>query len=259
MEEDLNNPSEINSVDVNKVLHSSIVYWNKKRKFQDEQLGLPLPKHKCWYRSVSSEFDSPSDKNLEAKNFRICINKRKDDSEAIGEVSDQESAGDSNSFAADGDSSMSVSGEAKMELEYAKASSSELRSTSSDNWSTSSSKNILYSLDSRLMTISSDSEKPTSVDRELDSPHQILGLHIPLNFDDHLLELENHIGYGCSDHENEQYTDKALEDMLYSNGVIPNNYVLSSGRWNVNQETQPGKKKLTIDKEFEEYFSMLML
>nr|XP_043628884.1 protein FAR-RED-ELONGATED HYPOCOTYL 1-LIKE-like [Erigeron canadensis]XP_043628885.1 protein FAR-RED-ELONGATED HYPOCOTYL 1-LIKE-like [Erigeron canadensis] len=39
------------------------------------------------------------------------------------------------------------------------------------------------------------------------------------------------------------------------------NYVLSSGRWNVvnNQDTEQIGEKLTIDKEFEQYFSMLML
>lgn len=61
----------------------------------------------------------------------------------------------------------------------------------------------------------------------------------------------------------EHYTDKELEDLLYSDELAPTtNFILSSGRWSVNQGAeahQEGKKKLTIDKEFEHYFSMLML
>ncbi|KAJ0691464.1 putative protein FAR-RED ELONGATED HYPOCOTYL 1 [Helianthus annuus] len=56
----------------------------------------------------------------------------------------------------------------------------------------------------------------------------------------------------------------SMEDLFCSNAVISNNSVLSSGRWNVNQDAaaaaaEQGTEKLTIDKEFEQYFSMLML
>ncbi|XP_015960799.1 protein FAR-RED ELONGATED HYPOCOTYL 1 isoform X2 [Arachis duranensis] len=50
-----------------------------------------------------------------------------------------------------------------------------------------------------------------------------------------------------------------FEDFLLSNGVDPNMYVLSSGRRNVNREAQSSTRPPTIDQEFEEYFSMLML
>nr|GFB27018.1 protein FAR-RED elongated hypocotyl 1 [Tanacetum cinerariifolium] len=54
--------------------------------------------------------------------------------------------------------------------------------------------------------------------------------------------------------------DELLEDLFCSDGVVvPNNFVLSSGRWNIIQDTEQGTEKLTIDKEFEQYFSMLML
>ncbi|KAA8518919.1 hypothetical protein F0562_016307 [Nyssa sinensis] len=128
---------------------------------------------------------------------------------------------------------MSVSGEAKNESEYVNSCPYDRPSTSSGDWG-----------------------------REHNSPHHDFELHPSLNFDEHLLEFGNQIDYSCSEHGNdsiEQCMDKELEGFLYSNGVNSNNYVLSSGRWSANQETQPGTKKLTIDKEFEQYFSMLML
>ncbi|KAK4268743.1 hypothetical protein QN277_025355 [Acacia crassicarpa] len=59
----------------------------------------------------------------------------------------------------------------------------------------------------------------------------------------------------------EESLDKGFEDLRHSSGVNPNVYVLSSGRWEVNQEAQSSTVPLppTIDQEFEEYFSMLML
>ncbi|MED6106694.1 hypothetical protein PIB30_006638 [Stylosanthes scabra] len=53
--------------------------------------------------------------------------------------------------------------------------------------------------------------------------------------------------------------EEEFEDFLLSNGVDPNMYVLSSGRWNVNREAQSSTRPPTIDQEFEDYFSMLML
>ncbi|CAH9100935.1 unnamed protein product [Cuscuta epithymum] len=47
------------------------------------------------------------------------------------------------------------------------------------------------------------------------------------------------------------------DDALFSHDASPNNFVLSSGRWEVGQ--QESEEKLTIDKEFEQYFGRLML
>ncbi|CAN8316906.1 unnamed protein product [Cochlearia groenlandica] len=62
----------------------------------------------------------------------------------------------------------------------------------------------------------------------------------------------------------EEYSDKDIENILYLDQEEEEakecNYVLSSGRWNVSQETTlHGPKKPTIDQEFEQYFSTLML
>ncbi|KAK1437117.1 hypothetical protein QVD17_02902 [Tagetes erecta] len=60
----------------------------------------------------------------------------------------------------------------------------------------------------------------------------------------------------CEFSSSECITKQSIEDLFCSNS---NNSVLSSGRWNVNQDSEQGTEKLTIDKEFEQYFSMLML
>lgn len=47
--------------------------------------------------------------------------------------------------------------------------------------------------------------------------------------------------------------------MLYSNGLSSDMFVLSSGRWKIKPDAQAEARKPTIDQEFEEYFSSLML
>ncbi|KAL8504701.1 hypothetical protein ACS0TY_016037 [Phlomoides rotata] len=61
--------------------------------------------------------------------------------------------------------------------------------------------------------------------------------------------------------DDQECIDMVLENLVYSNGVpsSSNDYIISSGRWPVNQDSQQKSKKLTIDKEFEKYFSELML
>lgn len=63
------------------------------------------------------------------------------------------------------------------------------------------------------------------------------------------------------DSSDDQSIDKEFEDFLFSNGVNPDKYVLSSGRLLLNEEAESSTKPPppTIDQEFEEYFSALML
>ncbi|KAK4432348.1 protein FAR-RED ELONGATED HYPOCOTYL 1 [Sesamum alatum] len=164
---------------------------------------------------------------------------------ARGGESDTESAKDSNSFHCNADSIMSTDYESKTETEYQEtsaAAASYERTSSSVSWADSISEIDLYSSQSMSLTKSSCSEPESlSVTEQLDRP------------DSHS---------DCSEYRNEgieHCTEKELENLLYSNGIAPGNYVLSSGRWSVNQDTQQEGKKLTIDKEFEQYFAMLML
>ncbi|CAM8966171.1 unnamed protein product [Rhodiola kirilowii] len=83
--------------------------------------------------------------------------------------------------------------------------------------------------------------------------------------DHHLLELELHgnsVSFECENDKMELgEEDKDLEDLLYSDcsEVNPNMLVLSSGRWVIKEAAQSATRKPTIDQEFEQYFSTLML
>lgn len=74
---------------------------------------------------------------------------------------------------------------------------------------------------------------------------------------EHMLVLDSHEEHVNDDLE--QCTEQELEDLFRSNGLNPNTYVLSSGRWTVNHEAQSRDRTPTIDREFEQFFSMLML
>ena len=136
----------------------------------------------------------------------------------VDDESEPESAKGSNSFGGDSDSAMSTYDEAKLQPEYAKPYLFNMPSTSSDytHYSLGSSKDTLASL--------SGGHPPTHRD----------GLQAS---EEEHREFGNHVDYNCLEYGEsiEQCTDKELEDILYSNGVNPNTYVLSSGRWEVNQ------------------------
>ncbi|XP_010505365.1 PREDICTED: protein FAR-RED ELONGATED HYPOCOTYL 1-like isoform X2 [Camelina sativa] len=83
--------------------------------------------------------------------------------------------------------------------------------------------------------------------------------------------LESHLDFIYGTQKLEDYSEKDIENILYlddegeevyeakgcSNAA---KFVLSSGRWPVNQDsTLHDTKKPTIDQEFEQYFSTLML
>ncbi|XP_064996549.1 protein FAR-RED ELONGATED HYPOCOTYL 1-like isoform X4 [Musa acuminata AAA Group] len=59
---------------------------------------------------------------------------------------------------------------------------------------------------------------------------------------------------------NLEHLDAEIEDlMLYSNDVAPHALLVSPERWSSGRDARLGARKPTIDKEFEQYFSMLML
>ncbi|XP_058215184.1 protein FAR-RED ELONGATED HYPOCOTYL 1 [Rhododendron vialii] len=268
MEEENLDPSDINRVNVDKVVesYSGIFYLTKKRKFHAETLGLPLPKHKCSDSSFSSDIVSPLNKNPRVDDVDAHIIKgkiivvAKDDEPEMGKIiivaKDDEpeivSGKDSNSYGGDSDSTMS-SAEAKIQLEYPKMLLSDMPSTSSVNWASSSFKNSLYSLDSRIVSKSGADRVQSQCSGDNSFPHNDFGLNSCQNFDEHVQEFGCQIDYSCLEDEND-YSETCTDKEPRSS-----NYVLSSGRWSINRETQPTAKKLTIDKEFEEYFSMLMM
>ncbi|EOY07483.1 Far-red elongated hypocotyl 1, putative isoform 1 [Theobroma cacao] len=233
----------------------NIVDFNKKRKLEAEQLGLPISKHQCWNRSLPSK--PPTFSSIqEVEGFSPCTFKGKGG--AAYDVSETGSAKDSNSFAEDSDCAMSVHDEAKFGTEDTKYLLYGRASSSSSDWG-SNSQGSLYSSDST--TVAS-----RSVDKEvLSSPGgqpEPADVELADNLEESLVEYGSHIDYIYSGYGNypiEEYQDKEIEEILNTNGANPNVYVLSSGRWSANQEAPQTARKPTIDQEFEQYFSTLML
>ncbi|KAL1209941.1 Protein FAR-RED ELONGATED HYPOCOTYL 1 [Cardamine amara subsp. amara] len=91
--------------------------------------------------------------------------------------------------------------------------------------------------------------------------------------EDKMICFENHLDFIYGTQKLEDYSEKDIENILYltedededeakgcSSSSNAANFVLSSGRWTVNQDsTRHDTKKPTIDQEFEQYFSTLML
>ncbi|XP_022747248.1 protein FAR-RED-ELONGATED HYPOCOTYL 1-LIKE-like [Durio zibethinus] len=242
------NPSQIKSL-------LNIDHLSKKRKLGAELLGLPVSKHQCWKRSLSSK--PPTFGGiLEVEGFSPCTFKGKGG--AVYDISETGSAKDSNSFAKDSDSAMSVHAEAKFRTEDANYLQYDRSSSFSSDWGSSfqvshysSSGTTVASRGVEKEVLSSPGGEPEPADVELAE-----------NLEESLVEYGSHIDYIYSRYGNyniEQYQDKEIEEILNSNGAKPNVYVLSSGRWSVNLEAPQTRRKPTIDQEFEQYFSMLML
>lgn len=245
-------PSQTKSL-FNKSLN--FVDLNKKRKLEAQQLGLPVSKHHCLIQSLSSK---PSAFGIikEVKGFSPSTLKGKGG--ALYDVSETGSAKDSNSFAEDSDSAMSVHPGAKFGTDDAKYLLCDRAFSSSSDWGSSS----------QGSHNSSDSTTVASrgVEKEVLSSHggksEPADVELIENLEESLAEYEDYIddiysGYG--NYIIEKYQDKEIEEILNSSGANPNVYVLSSGRWSVNQEAPQTTRKPTIDQEFEQYFSTLML
>ncbi|KAF3449171.1 hypothetical protein FNV43_RR09899 [Rhamnella rubrinervis] len=225
----------------------------KKRKLQAEQLGLPTAKHKCWECFPCNESVSMSVENADVHSIHTSLMKVKTREQIVEDRPEVESWKDSNSFFVDFDSATSVYGEAKIEPEFSKSYLYNRPSTSI-NFGTESVKNAKYSLDSLTVV------KDHSGIEEVAFFQHDGGVQVLQNHEDYHLEFGNDADYINPEYGDiEQCTDKELEDILYSNELNPNKYVLSSGRWSVNQEVQSSVRQPTIDQEFEQYFSTLML
>ncbi|KAJ4704651.1 Protein FAR-RED ELONGATED HYPOCOTYL 1 [Melia azedarach] len=258
MEVDNVNPSEMNSFHINEIRRIAVIDLNKKRKLQAEQLGLPVAKLKCSDGSFPPKSLATLDENPEAEDLLTNIIK----GGAMDDGFENDSAKDSNSVAEDSDSSMSVHGESKFQVENGKSWPFDRPSSSSFEWG-SSSFNDPSSSDSAAATESeSGTEQFTLIGEEHHNAHHVRKLHMAENLGEHLTERGSHAEYHSRVYghdSSEQFTENEIEEILNSNEENPNIYVLSSGRWSANQETQRGKRRPTIDQEFEQYFSTLML
>lgn len=204
-----------------RVLNTNLTDLNKKRKLQADQLNLPLSKHKCSNHRLSHDDDCSAEEFQQEEDFYKHIPYGINEDQAPDE-SVSTSAMDSNSISGESDSALSINNKPKFEPELAHL-------NSSDGFSTSFNGNDGFEASQNLEQLS---------------------------------EVKNHLDHICSEYAKDEIAEckeEGTEDMVYFNGVTSTSYVLSSGRWSVNQEGQMGTKKPTIDQEFEQYFSMLML
>ncbi|KAL9374204.1 hypothetical protein Peur_033824 [Populus x canadensis] len=223
---------EIDSFQLEEAFNSKFFYLNKKRKTRAEQLGLPISKHKCWDHRFPLKTSKIYEENEEEKDLITCIIAGNAERQAIDEGSDAESAKDGNSFVEDSDFAMSVDGEAKFEMEVSKIWPPDRPSTSS--FSYNSLKDAQYSSDSAAAARHAGKEELTFVKGEIDQCGHDDGLQASQNLEELILEFESPLDYSCSEFGTdsmETCTGKELDDILYSNGVNPNVYALSSGRW----------------------------
>ncbi|KAK6942976.1 hypothetical protein RJ641_028353 [Dillenia turbinata] len=253
-------PSEINSHNfsfhVQKAININLLDLSKKRKLQAECFGLPSSKHFCITQVLAPKENSISEENPEYEGINMQIIEEKSAGISSEGGSEPESAKDSNSVSEDPDPVMSVNAETKLNLnpEYVKGCKYDWPSTSSFHFVGNKLRNTLQSFDNR--TLSARGKEPAIEGGDFDSLFLENELdHIPKDLEEQLNYLESI----CSGYGLEQCTDEEIQDLLFTNDTNGNDYVLSSGRWNVNEENQVCARKPTIDQEFEQYFSALML
>ncbi|XP_010256878.1 PREDICTED: uncharacterized protein LOC104597154 [Nelumbo nucifera] len=261
MDEDSQDSYEINSFYVNKVMRQTNGFGlTKKRKLQ-EHLNLPLSKHKFGIRSSSSEHEYPFPEEPEFSQMHLL--KEKTVRGLAKNGSEQESTKDSNSFVGESDLDISPYTDTEFEIQ---AYTYDHHSTSSDSCSSKFIKNALPLDDKTIKEISFGKDEPIVMGK-LNLPNLANGQQsesVSQSIDTEFPEFGKYVDYispAFGDEGIQQYLDEEEDDdmLLYSNGATSNLFVLSSGRWSVNQEARLGAKKPTIDQEFEQYFSMLML
>lgn len=185
----------------------------RKRKFQAEQLESPIPKHKCWERHTVSDVPVSIEwlrLNGETKGLAIDH----DDNN----VSEPESMKDSNSYAEDSVSSTSILSEAK----YAKTTVDGINSFSHSSSTSDDS--------TAMKVVRSGKEEEDEEEEETAATQGFIDLQ------EQLLEFGSHAEY-VDGKSIEECTDKDLQGFLCAKGMNSDVYVLSSGRWSVNEGT----------------------
>lgn len=218
---------------------------NKKRKLQDESgsLGMSSPKQRfkvganicCQGLVIRGGFsEEPIVTETEILN-------------AFDQP--EESEKDSNTFIGAFDNSMSSDAKDSNDNSITLTIHQNQPSTSSNSYSDEDLKTHLYSLESRG---AKELKNASSAD-----------LEDTLQFDPGYKAMEDiHSGFGFNHPISElaSEADAGTEAMiLYSNDVAPHSFVHSSGWWNLGEGAPLGRKRPTIDQEFEQYFSSLLL
>ncbi|XP_020593816.1 protein FAR-RED-ELONGATED HYPOCOTYL 1-LIKE isoform X2 [Phalaenopsis equestris] len=208
----------------------SSVDLNKKRKLQDELDSQEISSSKQRFRVGTYIFG-------QGLQIRGGFSEKPIVREIHNEFEQpEESEKDSNTFTGAYDNSMSSNENFINSTIHQNRHSASLNSYSNEVLRTH-----FYSLESRGMKEANNLE--------------IADLEDTLQFDPGYEVMEDvHYGFGF-DHTISEAMDDAETVILYSNDVL-----LSSGRWNLGKGAPlVGARKLTIDQEFEQYFSSLLL
>ncbi|XP_064952998.1 protein FAR-RED ELONGATED HYPOCOTYL 1-like isoform X2 [Musa acuminata AAA Group] len=232
------------------ILTSDGVKLNKKRKLQYalENLVSPLSKHKFGYRfrSIGHTIAAETE-DVQNIDREMVAGGLKDGSEELGD-----SCNDSNSISEGYDTTMTLDLDDEAEKSSGKIGSP---SVSSNNFN-------LDSFDTKKVKESGNKGNDSLEDIQLlESAYKgIDDLHP--GYEDYDHNIVSELGKN-----NLEHLDAEIEDlMLYSNDVAPHALLVSPERWSSGREKKHcladarlGARKPTIDKEFEQYFSMLML
>ncbi|XP_048138227.1 protein FAR-RED-ELONGATED HYPOCOTYL 1-LIKE isoform X2 [Rhodamnia argentea] len=232
----------------------NIVDLSKKRKILSEHFDLPLPKHKCLDGGFDPVLLFGYDGNPDIEDLPASKIKRPIEGCCSCNELQPESAKDSNCFAEDSDIAMSAYGGCNLGPDVAVITSG--ASTSSVKWAWNSSQDMPHSSGAEKAVTRVDNNDGVG---KHDPPDQDNDFQMLL--EEQLLEFGCHGGYTCEYANDclETCATKEVEDSIYSNASNPDNFVLSSGRWSTNHDTLLGTRKPTIDQEFEDYFSTLMM
>ncbi|XP_064996547.1 protein FAR-RED ELONGATED HYPOCOTYL 1-like isoform X3 [Musa acuminata AAA Group] len=209
------------------ILTSDGVKLNKKRKLQYalENLVSPLSKHKFGYRFRSTGHTIAAEtEDVQNIDREMVAGGLKDGSEELGD-----SCNDSNSVSEGYDTTMTLDLD-----DEAEKSSGKIGNKGNDSLE--------------------DIQLLESAYKGIDDLHP--------GYEDYGHNIVSELGKN-----NLEHLDAEIEDlMLYSNDVAPHALLVSPERWSSGREKKHcladarlGARKPTIDKEFEQYFSMLML
>ncbi|KAF3788156.1 hypothetical protein EJ110_NYTH21272 [Nymphaea thermarum] len=285
------NPDEVFSVAVNGLSCPLLaVDWNKKRKLEDLELAVPLPKLKCLVQSsdrcknerwnygpesvesvvgIHKHNLMPKTKGYSPKvvsgNYTSSSWTAGGCSKAVVRSEDTGSCSGSNSFMGEYEATISfdIQGEA------------EETTTCPENCSRSTFRSTAHSPAFRTMKrktgeIASSSKEPKAEPKRLNSGDildtQIITENLeesskyqsefPYTEDDHLLGLDINYADLVALAESHNAVDDAF---LHIDDPFSPFYLLQGGGWNADKDSQQAERKPTIDQEFEQYFSSLML
>ncbi|XP_072983974.1 uncharacterized protein [Typha latifolia] len=216
----------------------------RKLKFQLSDFSLPLAKHKCVNPLFSSVRKSPIAGSLV---YEENSHDERSDTEIRDVLEEQDSDNDSNSYLEVYDTNVGSHLKGTSTESYGPTMILDRPSTSCS----SSSNAITNTLNSFQSANTGEVNKREQAEDncQYDPEHSELHLEFEAN-NDHIIRAKN-----VTEHSDEEIEDA----MLYSNCPLPNAFSLSSGLWSTRQDARLGARKPTIDQEFEQYFSMLML